>query len=215
MIIFGTRGITYTKDSGGFHCPECGSPESYSHKRVRRFFTLYFIPLIPLDLHGEYIECQRCDNTYKLDILKYYPEANVAAFEAEFHLAIKRIMIEMVISDDEVEDKEIQTLIGIYKHLTEKDLSSESLQREIDNAKKKSIGIPSLLNSIAGNLNDHGKEMVVRAAYLIAAADGVIHDKEIESLGLLQTALQLSPAHFKGILSEFQESQQGRNIAEE
>ena len=65
MIIFGTRGITYRKDGGRFFCPECDGEQPYDRKRVRRFFTLYFIPLIPLNLLAEYIECPRCGGTYR------------------------------------------------------------------------------------------------------------------------------------------------------
>ena len=49
LIIFGTRGVTYSVATGEFHCPSCAIKRGYDHKRVRRFFTLYFIPLIPLD----------------------------------------------------------------------------------------------------------------------------------------------------------------------
>ncbi len=50
MIIFGTRGITYSKGNGEFFCPTCADKKPYKHKRVRRFFDLYFVPIVPLDL---------------------------------------------------------------------------------------------------------------------------------------------------------------------
>ena len=56
FIIFGTRGVTSKKDRGQFQCPQCGSGCEYVHKSVRRFFTLYFIPVIPLDHLGEIAE---------------------------------------------------------------------------------------------------------------------------------------------------------------
>lgn len=65
MIIFGTRGITTTPEKGDFHCPSCDATQKYGLKRVRRFFTLYFIPLIPLNKLGEYVECVTCKDTYK------------------------------------------------------------------------------------------------------------------------------------------------------
>ena len=48
MIIFGTRGVKSTLSQGQFDCPQCGSNRAYKHKKVTRFFTLYFIPVIPL-----------------------------------------------------------------------------------------------------------------------------------------------------------------------
>lgn len=64
LIIFGTRGVRSTIKEGQFYCPQCVSDQSYKHKKVTQFFTLYFIPLIPLSNKGTYVECQSCKNTY-------------------------------------------------------------------------------------------------------------------------------------------------------
>ncbi len=55
MIVFGTRGITHTKDKRVFHCPNCATRQSFASKRVRRFFTLRIVPVLPLNLAGGYI----------------------------------------------------------------------------------------------------------------------------------------------------------------
>lgn len=68
LIFFGTRGVTYSHKKGDYICPECG-PAQYNWKRQRRFFTLYFIPVIPLDLLNEYVECQSCKSTWDTGIL--------------------------------------------------------------------------------------------------------------------------------------------------
>jgi len=70
LIIFGSRAITSEQARGEFLCPRCGPGQSYVHKSVRRFFTLYFIPLIPLNRVGEYIECQTCAGTFKVEVLR-------------------------------------------------------------------------------------------------------------------------------------------------
>lgn len=70
LIIFGSRAVTGSKGTGSFVCPRCGPGAPYDHKRVRRFFTLYFIPLIPLRTVGEYIECGTCRTTYKPEVLR-------------------------------------------------------------------------------------------------------------------------------------------------
>jgi zinc-ribbon family len=70
LIIFGRKSVTGSKGRGQFPCPTCQSIQSYDHKRVRRFFTLYFIPLIPLGTIGEYIECDRCKGTFKPTVLQ-------------------------------------------------------------------------------------------------------------------------------------------------
>ena len=71
MIIFGTKGITSIQQKGSFHCPACGAGAQYHQKEVRRFFTLFFVPLIPLDKVAGYIECQRCGGTFKPEVLSW------------------------------------------------------------------------------------------------------------------------------------------------
>ena len=75
MIIYGTRGKEVNIGSGQFDCPRCQSSQSYNHKQIKRYFTLYFIPLIPMGTAGAHIECQGCGGTYAPEILTYDPEA--------------------------------------------------------------------------------------------------------------------------------------------
>jgi hypothetical protein len=60
FVFFGSRAVTYTIGKGSFHCPGCHCDQPYLHRRARRFFTLYFIPLIPLEKIGDFVECQMC-----------------------------------------------------------------------------------------------------------------------------------------------------------
>ena len=82
FIIFGTRGIRSTLKQGTFFCPQCGSEKNYKHKKVTQFFTLYFIPLIPLGNKGEYVECQTCRNTYIERVLHMRPTLDVTEKKA-------------------------------------------------------------------------------------------------------------------------------------
>src|SRR5690242_11887298 len=121
LIIFGTRGVTTTAGKGEFHCPGCGATRRYEHKRVRRFFTLYFLPIIPLDLLGEYVECQECKDTYKPAVLTETPGAGKQAFEAEFHAAVKRVMVLMMMADGRVDEEEIETIRLVFGKLAKRE----------------------------------------------------------------------------------------------
>ena len=73
MIIWGTRGREIEVTTGQFNCPKCQTVRPYKHKRVARYFTLFFIPLFPIQKLGDFIECQACRQTYKLEVLNYKP----------------------------------------------------------------------------------------------------------------------------------------------
>lgn len=77
FIIFGTRGIRSTMQEGQFYCPQCDGQTRFKQKKVTQFFTLYFIPLIPLGNKGSYVECQSCRNTYIDRILETRPEIDI------------------------------------------------------------------------------------------------------------------------------------------
>lgn len=78
LIIFGTRGVRSTVKEGKFFCPQCISEQRYKHKKVTQFFTLYFIPVIPLGNKGTYVECQSCRNTYIERVLSMQPVIDIS-----------------------------------------------------------------------------------------------------------------------------------------
>jgi tellurite resistance protein len=205
MIIFGTRGVTYTAERGDFFCPSCSDGRDYAQKRVRRFFTLYFIPLVPLNVLGEYVECDDCKGTYQLSVLDYDPNAANAAFEAEYARGMKRVMVLMMMVDGDIDDDEISAVRDLYGRVCGGQLSEADVRAEIDAATADGRGVSDFIGSMAGTLNDNGKELVIKAAYAVAAADGVFADEEMELLAEIGQALLLSKAHYRGLLAELGE----------
>jgi len=202
LIIFGTRGVTYGSEGGQFYCPDCDGEKAYLHRKVRRFFTLYFIPVIPLDLLGEYIECQSCTSTYKPSVLSFDPKASEKREEAEFRQAMRRVLVLMMLADGVADDSEIEAIQGILGKLEDRTVARSEIEAEITKAKNGSDDLTHYCKSMAGSLNDAGREMVVRAALLVATADGTFDESEKAALAKMATALNLSRAHFAGIVTE-------------
>lgn len=202
LIIFGTRGVTYGSEGGQFFCPGCEGKESYLHRKVRRFFTLYFIPLIPLDMIGEYIECQSCTGTYKLSILDFDPQKAADAEEAEFHKAMRRVLVLMMLADGVVEESELEAIQTILGKLEDRVVTRQEVEAEVTRAQAEKSSIETYCKSMAGYLNDSGREMVVKAAILVAGADGKFDDSERDALASIATALNMSRAHFSGIVAD-------------
>jgi hypothetical protein len=69
MIIWGWKAKQKEIASGSFYCPNCRQNMSYSHLRVSRYFTLYFMPLFPTATLGEAVRCQKCSGDFKLSVL--------------------------------------------------------------------------------------------------------------------------------------------------
>ncbi len=64
FIIFGTKSLGRTIQTGHFACRQCRVERVYQLKKYRRYFSLFFIPIIPLDNLGEYLICTGCHTHY-------------------------------------------------------------------------------------------------------------------------------------------------------
>jgi predicted RNA-binding Zn-ribbon protein involved in translation (DUF1610 family) len=74
IVIWGSRVLTSTVESGTFYCPACDAEgQSYKLKRSRPFFTIYFIPLFPCGAAQRYVECEGCRGTFKEEVLEMGP----------------------------------------------------------------------------------------------------------------------------------------------
>jgi tellurite resistance protein len=200
MIVFGNRGLTYKEGEGDFFCPICREHRDFKHQRVRRFFTLYFIPCIPLDLIGECLECQACEGTFDLAVRDYDPREEQRRFEAQFHKAIRATMVQMTIVDGVVEDSEIETIREIYQGITSQPLDTADLREECASATPRDIA--EVVGNYAATLNEHGKEMVLKAALQVAASDGDFANEERALAMAIAKAMEMSNAHAQGVIAE-------------
>ena len=90
LIIFGIRVFYRTIAQGTFHCRRCGGDRQYRHRVGRRWFTLFFIPVIPLNKVGEHVQCTTCRTSYVTDALSQPTTAQMqAALPAGMRAAVR------------------------------------------------------------------------------------------------------------------------------
>lgn len=70
LIIWGLRVVYHTIAQGVFFCRKCGGDRDYRHRAGRRFVTVFFIPLIPLNKTGEHVQCATCKTRYVTEVLR-------------------------------------------------------------------------------------------------------------------------------------------------
>jgi hypothetical protein len=66
IILFGTRGRVRTVGNLTMQCPFCGVTCAEALRETRRFFTLFFIPIIPIS-HNYALVCSSCGQGRKID----------------------------------------------------------------------------------------------------------------------------------------------------
>jgi hypothetical protein len=79
LIIFGLTVIFRTIGQGVFHCPQCGGDRQYRLRSGRRFFTVFFLPLIPLTKVGEHVQCMTCRTRFPTQVLTLPTVAQMSA----------------------------------------------------------------------------------------------------------------------------------------
>ena len=72
LFIFGIGPKTIQTDRGQFKCPVCRSDTAYEIKQQRNYFSLFFIPLLPLSkAQATFVKCLNCGTQMPSDVLQH------------------------------------------------------------------------------------------------------------------------------------------------
>ena len=202
FLIAGTKGETSTAGRGEFYCPQCEKYTRYLHKQVHQKATVFFVSVANLKLLGEYVECQSCDGTFKMEVLDYDPQEEQREIESLYRTGIKKVMTMMMLADGKIKDSEIAMMKDIYLKVSEDDFLDYEIKEEIDNCKRYPTEMEEYIKSLSPFLNEYGREMIFKVSYYVAIADGRYRREEEKLLKKIGKILQLSSAHIKGIIAE-------------
>lgn len=206
FFIAGTKGVTTTLAKGEFYCPKCNLKKTYKHNQVHEKVTVFFVPIANLRLLGEYIECQSCFNTYKMEIIDYDPEKEAQEEQALYIIGLKKVMTMMMLADGKIEDSEKAMMKNIYQHMTDSQLSNQDIDNEINSCKVNPMDLEDYLDKLFPQLNQPGRETIIKLAYWISISDGHFDKAEERLLKKLAKHFQISNAHLKGIILEVNEN---------
>lgn len=79
LIIWGLRVVYHTIAQGVFYCRKCGGDRGYREQAGRRYMTLFFIPVVPLNKTGAHVQCATCKTRYVTEVLKLPTAAQMQA----------------------------------------------------------------------------------------------------------------------------------------
>lgn len=197
MIVFGWRARNKVIGTGEFFCPRDGGDRRYEHKQARRWFTLFFIPLVPLEQLGEFVECTSCRNTYYPDVLQGRTAAEI---EDVSTLAIRHIVVSMLLADGVVGDGERRVGVEIVSRFASHPYGPAALDDDLRELRTEAL--TDHLEELGASLNSHGRERVLTAAVSLAGADGEIDRTELEIARRIGRALTMSSAHIEGTIQQ-------------
>lgn len=126
-------------------------------------------------------------------------------FIAIYEKAIKHSMVLLMLADGVIKDSEKVQLLEVINKFTHIDLSGDQLDNYIQRVQKEKEDVATYLRKVAPSLNEHGKEVLIKCAFSLAAVDDNISKVELEMISKMGEALNMSNLHMKGIHAEMQE----------
>jgi len=196
MIIFGTRGLTLNKGKPGeFFCPGCNSRRTYQRKKVQRFFTLYFIPLIPLNIVQEFIQCQTCKQGYKPNVLEYDPTAQREAQQTQLNENVRALLVHFARMSGRRDPAFVDEIAKIHNGITGAPPTAEDI---LTGLAQPPLNIIPATERLAPMLNDRGREALVVGLIALAAP---IDAAKQTALDEVARTLGMTDAHYQGVLA--------------
>ncbi len=168
----------------------------------------------------EYVECGTCNSTFiprVLDSPQSHATQSVGEgqtqsiassnddFMAIYEKAIRHSMVLVMLADGVIDSKEKEQVLKIINKFGHNDLTMSELDVYIENVKLQDEDVATYLEKVGPQLNEHGKETVIKVALSVANADGIIDDSELRLITRMANAMEMSSSHLRGIISDYKE----------
>jgi hypothetical protein len=195
FLIWGIRVRLKTIVEGIFFCPACGGDRNYQLKQGQRWFTIFFIPVIPLGKVGEpFAQCTACKNAYKSSVL----ETPTSSDLSEHLLGAVREALVSMFRQAPPTLAAMRTAVDVLTMAANRPWSEADVRSDIQTLDV--TGLQSRLGHLAGALNEHGKESLLGSVARVAAADGSISPNDRRLLDFVAGSLGMTAAHARGVV---------------
>jgi len=186
FLIFGTRGLKHSvSDSPALNnsCPNCTNG-NLINKLYRRWFTLFFIPVIPLDVIDRFYECDKCSSAYneKIKTLLQQSKAEVENAQKEAKLIYGKALIASmthmsIIDGDFAPQEEREIMDAIKNHSDVESILMEVFENVRRNGNKDNQ-VFNFLNEARNKLSSETLINLLAQAAVVLLADGKIEQEE-------------------------------------
>lgn len=201
MIIFGFSVFYFLGliGTGQFACPKCGGDRDYKHKTARRFFTLFFIPVIPLDKVGEVVQCQACGTKYDPAVLRRPTNSQLA----NAMVTAMRAAAAVVLRTGGTSDAAVRVAIEAVHAAGFAGYDVRELQADLSQPAEAAV---EPLRGLAAFATPEACERYLAQAVRIGLADGALNPAERDGLAWIASNLGMTPAHAHGVIATVERS---------
>lgn len=200
VIIFGLS-VFYIGliGKGQFHCPNCGGDREYTHKRARRFFTLFFLPVIPLGTVGEAVRCATCRKRFDPAVLRLPTSAQMS----DALLAGARAIAVVMLRAGGTSPSAVSTAVATVRQAGALQYDESQLEADL---RLPTEATDAALRTLTTQTALPARESYLASAVRIALADGPLSPAEREAALAIGNSVGLSEAHAQGVIVTVEQS---------
>ncbi|MFG2088352.1 MULTISPECIES: hypothetical protein [unclassified Spirillospora] len=196
LIIFGWRVVFFTLTRGIFHCPDCGGDRDYRRRQGRNFFTLFFVPVIPLTkTGGEFIQCDTCKGRWNPGVLNVPTTAQLAQMPA---MLLRMAIAQVLRSGDYTDPSARSRAVAVVQQAGVAGYDDAALNADLGRPFDE---VRAEMSRAASALAPEARESILRAAAEIALTDGRLSVSEEETLAAVGADLELTRVQVTGVVS--------------
>ncbi len=200
LIIFGLRVFYRTIAQGTFHCRRCGGDRPYRRRSGRRWFTLFFLPVIPLNSVGEHVQCTTCRTRYVTDILSQPTTAQMqAALPAGMRAAVSAMLRSGDPASQVSRQRAMEAVIGAGTPGYDEAMLNADLMQPFES-------IRPALNQVGAQLTIQAREWYLAEVIRIAMADGSLTEGERQAAMAIGIDLGMTQAQVIGVVAMTEQS---------
>lgn len=194
-MIWGLRVRSKLLGSGTFCCPNCGVDRRYSHREARRWFTAFFIPLIPLKVIGEFVQCDTCKTNYKPAVLSL---PTTESLQKNLVLAMRQAIVTVL--GKTPTPAEAHEAILVLSSFAGTEWHEDDLSADIEHLDTSELS--TQLARLADGLKEQGKERIVAGCARVASTGGTIDRAQRDIVMRIAADIGMTPAHARGVIDE-------------
>jgi hypothetical protein len=202
LIIFGVRVFYRSIGPGAFHCQRCGGDREYRHLAGRRWFTLLFIPVIPLTKAGEHVRCTTCGTRYRMEVLSL-PTA--AQMQAALPAGMRAAALTMLRAGGGTSTPARRRAIDAIKGAGLAGYDGAALDADLSALARPGQDLAGPLNRLTVQLAVPAREWFLAEAVRIGLADGMLSDDERNAAREIAAQLGMTSAQARGVISMTEE----------
>ncbi len=174
--------------AGEHHCGVCRGDTPFASVEEQNYFSLFSIPLIPLEKTAEYLRCERCGNAFSSRDTSQPSSIELGQW------ALTYIMLGYGMFDYQVTAREI------FERVTGFAYSEENLKAHIRALESENLSMMELLQQLAGTTNLAGKQQILSLAYLMTYMSCEVQYEDRLRLNLMGNALGVSIGFVEAVI---------------